>query len=218
MKNYDIILFDLDGTLTDSGPGIMNAAAYAVKKLGAPVPDRSVLRAFVGPPLADSFERFCGFPREKALEAVQAYREYYNVTGIFENSVYPGMEKALSALTGAGKTLAVATSKPETAARRVLEHFGLAGYFTVIAGATEDGSRVAKADVVAYALERLGVSGPGVALMVGDREHDVLGAAANGLECMGVLYGYGSRVELESAGAVCTADTPEDVARLILAG
>jgi phosphoglycolate phosphatase len=217
MKNYNTILFDLDGTLTDSGPGILNAVVYAMEKFGFPTPDEAVLRSFVGPPLHESFERVCSFDADKAQEAVRVFREYYNDTGIFENSVYPGMKQALSALVDAGKTLGVATSKPETAARRVLDYFDLSKYFTVIVGASADGTRIQKADVVTCAMEQLGVTS-GQALMVGDREHDVRGAAANGLECLGVLYGYGDRAELENAGAIALASTAQEMAEMILSG
>lgn len=218
MKDHSIILFDLDGTVTDSGPGIMNSADYALKRLGIEEKDRNALRRFVGPPLCDSFQMFYGLSREDACRAVDIYREYYDEGGgFFENSVYEGMEDALQLLRKAGKKLLIATSKPEMTARRVLEHFGLTKYFYYIAGSAMDGSRVKKADVVNYALanadapeDRNGV------LMVGDREYDVIGARANGLECMGVTYGYGSREELESAGAVYIADSPMDVARQIL--
>ena len=213
---YDVILFDLDGTLTDSGPGIMNAAAYAMEHYGLRY-DEALLRRFVGPPLLESFRDFCGFSGEKVIEAVEVFREYYGPTGIFENSVYPGMEAALNRLKAAGRTLAVATTKLDTSAYRVLDYFGLSPYFDVVAGSHADGTFSEKAEVLACVLERLGV-GAADALMVGDRKYDVEGAAENRVACMGVLYGYGSREELLSAGVICLAETPEDIARLILEG
>ena len=216
MKHYPYIIFDLDGTLTDSGPGVMNAVTYALERFGVEVPDRNALRAFVGPPLRESFRRFGGLSPEKAEEAILVFREYYEPTGIFENSVYPGIEAMLSELKAAGRTLAVATSKLDKTALRVLDHFGLSPYFDVVIGSRVDGTLSEKAEVLKYALTRLGADAED-ALMVGDRKYDVEGAAENGVACLGVLYGYGDREELERAGAMCLAETPEDVARLILA-
>lgn len=212
---YDIILFDLDGTLTDSGPGIMNSAAYAMERFGLHG-DRAMLRRFVGPPLVDSFMDFCGLSPEKAAEAVVVYREYYMARGLYENSVYPGVTQMLDRLLSAGKRLAVATTKLEPTAVLVLEHFGLTKYFEFIAGSLEN-TRTHKAEVVAFALEKTGVPDRSRVLMVGDREHDVIGALENGLDCLGVLYGYGSREELSSAGAALLAGTPQEVTEIILA-
>ena len=217
MKHYPYIIFDLDGTLTDSGPGVMNAVTYALERFGVEVPDRQALRAFVGPPLRESFQRFGGLSPEKAEEAILVFREYYEPTGIFENSVYPGMEATLGELKAAGRTLAVATSKLDKTSYRVLDHFGLSSYFDVVVGSRADGTLSEKAEVLACALARLGADA-GEALMVGDRKYDVEGAAENGVACMGVLYGYGGRDELLSAGAICLAETPADIARLILEG
>ena len=216
MQKDDVILFDLDGTLTDSGPGIMNAAAYAMERFGLPCGDTALLRKFVGPPLRDSFRDFCGLSDEKAVEAIGVFREYYEPKGVFENSVYPGVPEMLETLLSAGRRLAVATSKLEPTALRVLEHFGLAGYFELAAGSLADNTRTRKAEVVAYTLGRLGVTDKSRALMVGDREHDVIGARENGLDCLGVLYGYGSAAELRAAGALCLAETPQRAAELIL--
>lgn len=216
MGKYDIILFDLDGTLTDSGPGIMNAAAHAIEHYGLPAWTTEQLRRFVGPPLVDSFRDYCGFDDEKAREAIGAFREYYEPKGVFENSVYPGVPEMLETLLRGGKRLAVATSKLESTALRVLEHFDLAKYFELAVGSLADNTRTKKAEVVAHALETLGVTDRTRVLMVGDREHDVIGARENGLSCLGVLYGYGSRAELETAGASLMAATPREAAELIL--
>ena len=214
---YDVILFDLDGTLTDSGPGIMNAAAYAMEHYGLRH-DPETLRRFVGPPLLDSFRDYCGFDREKCEEAIWVFREYYEVKGIFENSVYPGVPEMLQKLLDSGKRLAVATSKLDSAAVRVLEHFDLAKYFELAAGSLADNTRTRKAEVVAWVLETLGVTDADKnrALMVGDREHDVFGARENGLDCLGVLYGYGDAAELRGAGAIALAATARETAELIL--
>ena len=209
---YDTILFDLDGTITESGIGITRSVAYALKKHGITETDQNKLDRFVGPPLIDSFMRFYGFSAEQARQAVEDYREYYAVTGIFENRVYDGVVELLQALKAAGKRCVLATSKPEHYAVQILEYFHLAEYFDFVAGATMDEKRTNKADVIAYALEQTGVAH---VIMVGDREHDVLGAKAHGLPCIGVLYGYGSREELESAGATHIVETAEEILGLI---
>lgn len=209
---YDVILFDLDGTLTESGIGITRSVAYALKKHGIVETDQRKLDRFVGPPLIDSFMGFYGFTAQQARQAVEDYREYYAVTGIFENRVYDGVPALLRALKAAGKRCVLATSKPEHYAVQILAHFELAAYFDLVAGATMDETRTNKADVIAYALERIG---PGRAVMVGDREHDILGARANGLPAIGVLYGYGSREELEAAGADYLAAAAEDILKFV---
>lgn len=203
---YDVILFDLDGTLTDTGLGVTNAAAYALEQYGITVLDRTELERFVGPPLHESFMRFYGFSEEQAFEAVEVYREYYRDKGLFENTIYNGMEAVLKQLSEAGKTLLVATSKPEVFARRILEKLGIADYFTYIAGANLDGTRTKKAEVIAYALREGGIEDGTKAVMVGDREYDIFGAREFGMDSIGVLFGYGSRGELEAAGATYIAE------------
>jgi phosphoglycolate phosphatase len=209
------IFFDLDGTLTDSGPGIVHSVAYALGKLGVEPPEPEKLRPFIGPPLLWSFGHFYGFDEEKCREGVRLYREYFTAGGMFENSVYPGIPEALERLGRAGFRLAVATSKPEEFSQKIIGHFGLDKYFEAVCGATMDETRTEKADVIRYALEAVGVS-PEESHMVGDREHDVLGAKAVGLPCLGALWGYGSREELLSAGAAALAETPEEMTGLIL--
>ncbi len=208
---YHTILFDLDGTLTDSGPGITNSVAYALKKWNIEEKDINVLRKFVGPPLDASFAKYYGFSKEKCVQAIQYYREYYLTKGIYENQVYDGMEELLKWLRDTGRRAIVATSKPEPSAIHVLEYFHMDSYFDIIAGATMDGSRVEKSDVIRYALDRAGIRDLSGVVMVGDRENDIQGAKANGLDSIGVLYGYGSREELEEAGAMQIAETVEDL-------
>lgn len=208
---YHTILFDLDGTLTDSGPGITNSVAYALKKWNIEEKDINVLRKFVGPPLDASFAKYYGFSKEKCVQAIQYYREYYLTKGIYENQVYDGMEDLLKWLRDTGRRAIVATSKPEPSAIHVLEYFHIDSYFDIIAGATMDGSRVEKSDVIRYALDRAGIQDLSGVVMVGDRENDIQGAKANGLDSIGVLYGYGSREELEEAGAMQIAETVEDL-------
>lgn len=205
------LLFDLDGTLTDPKEGITRCFQYALEAYGIHEEDLDALAWVIGPPLADSFMEGYGFPREKALEAVEKYRERYAPLGWKENVPYPGMKEALAELKEAGLVLAVATSKPEDMAVRILEHFGLAEYFAVIGGATRDLSRVNKVDVLEYVLERLGNPGRGECLMVGDRKFDVEGAKKAGFACLGVLYGYGSEEELREAGAAALAATVEEM-------
>ncbi len=208
-KKY--VLFDLDGTLTDSEAGILNSIEYMLRVYDISAGDRDSLRPWLGPPLKDSLMKYCGFEEKKALEAVEKYREYYDKQGIFENQVYPGIQELLFGLKEQGYVLALATSKPETAAVRVLKHFNLDSAFTFIGGATLDDSRVKKGDVIRYVLEALKVERLEDAVMVGDREHDVYGARENGLEVIGVLYGYGSRRELEDAGADFIAEKTENI-------
>lgn len=215
MRKYETVLFDLDGTLTESGEGIINSAVYALKKFGIE-PEMSQMGKFLGPPLKDSFRDFYGFSEEKCVEAVKYYREYYTTKGIFENKVYEGVEDCLKALKSAGLKLAVATSKPQVFAVTILEHFHLAEYFDFIGGAELDGTRSVKAEVITHTLKNCGADDLSKVIMVGDRKHDVLGAKALGMDCIGVLYGYGSREELESAGAVFIADTPMAVANYVL--
>ena len=211
---YDYFLFDLDGTLTDPGLGITNSVAYALGKYGITVEDRRELYPFIGPPLRQSFSEFYGFDEEKTKEAVAFYREYFSEKGLFENEVYEGIPEVLSQLKQAGKKLLVATSKPEEFTNRILEHFGLAEYFDFVAGATMDETRNEKADIIAYALEQIADADKSKIVMVGDRKFDILGARENGIDSIGVLYGYGSRTELEEAQATFIVEKPEDLLRL----
>ncbi|MBO4934187.1 MAG: HAD hydrolase-like protein [Clostridia bacterium] len=210
---YGYALLDLDGTLTESAPGITNAAAYALKRFGAEA-EPSELEFFVGPPLHGSFMR-CGLSDAQAREAISVYREYYVARGMFENLPYEGVADALRRLKEAGVTLIVATSKPEPFAVRILEHFGLAEFFAVIAGSTLDETRTSKRDVIEYALASAGVSDRSGAVMIGDRSYDIEGAKQTGLASMGVLYGYGSAEEFAEADYV--AETPADIADILLA-
>ena len=210
---YQTILFDLDGTLTDSAPGIIRSVQYALNKYGIEAKDED-LRAFIGPPLVHSFQNRFGFDHEKALEAVGFYREYFTAGGMFENSVYPGIEELLRKLKRDGRRLVVATSKPELFSRQIIEHFGLEKFFDFIGGAAMDESRATKTEVLAYVLETLRAD-PETAVMIGDRRDDMEAAASLGTDRIGVLYGYGSKEELMKAGAKVFAETPEDIYRII---
>lgn len=213
---HDIILFDLDGTLTDPALGITNSILYALGKMGWDLPPRESLYRFIGPPLVPAFQEFLGMTEEEAGRALTLYREYFSVHGLFENTPYDGIRDALAELKNAGCTLVLATSKPEKFALRILEHFGLAKYFTLICGASMDAERNTKDAVIGYALDQLGNPDVSRIVMVGDRHHDVQGAAVFGIPTVGVLWGYGSRDELEQAGAECTADDMAEMVRILL--
>ena len=215
MKSYDPILFDLDGTLTDPGEGIRNSVAHALNYYGLQM-STAELNRFIGPPLAEGFQEFCGFSAGQAAEAVEHYREYYREKGMLENRVYEGIPELLAHLREAGKILAVATSKPEVFARKILRHYGLGDYFQVIAGSELDGSRSKKHEVAAYALSRCLVSDSGRAVLVGDRRHDVEGARLVGIDAVGVTFGYGSEEELLSAGAPAIAHSVAELEQILL--
>lgn len=212
---YNIIFFDLDGTLTDPGMGITNSVAYALKKWNIEVSDRTSLYKFIGPPLLESFEKFYGFTPEECRQGVKYYREYFSTKGLFENQVYEGVVELLTELKKAGKKLVIATSKPEKFSVEILKHFDLYKYFDFVAGASMDETRTKKDEVIAYALENLGIKDVSDVIMVGDREHDVFGAKAFGMDSIGVLYGYGSLKELEAAGATYIAENVKDILELV---
>lgn len=212
---YNIIFFDLDGTLTDPGMGITNSVAYALKKWNIEVSDRTSLYKFIGPPLLESFEKFYGFTPEECRQGVKYYREYFSTKGLFENQVYEGVVELLTELKKAGKKLVIATSKPEKFSVEILKHFDLYKYFDFVAGASMDETRTKKDEVIAYALENLGIKDVSDVIMVGDREHDVFGAKAFGMDSIGVLYGYGSLKELEAAGATYITENVKDILELV---
>lgn len=212
---YEYVLFDLDGTLTDPGVGITNSVMHALEKFGIHESNREKLYPFIGPPLWDSFMKFYGMTWEEADRAVAGYREYFSVKGLFENEVYEGIPELLADLQAQGKHLAVATSKPEKFAVQIMEHYGLAQYCDLIAGSTMDQGRSKKGDVIRYALAQLSGATTENTIMVGDREHDVLGAKENNLPCVGVLFGYGSRAELEAAGAAEIAATVAELGEIL---
>ena len=202
------ILFDLDGTLTDSGDGIINCAILALEHFNLPIPDRETLRVFVGPPLHETFMKF-GVPADKAEEAVAVYRSRYVPTGMFENAPYEGIQEVLATLKEQGHKLYVATSKPEWMAEEILKKFELDGYFDRICGATMDTSRTEKAQVIAYLLELNG--GAENAIMVGDTKFDVVGAAAHNIPTVGVSWGYGTVEDMQEAGAAVIVNTMQEL-------
>ena len=207
------VFFDLDGTLTDSGEGIINCATLALEHFGLPVPSREEMGVFVGPPLDQTFIQF-GVPADKAQEAIDVFRSRYLVTGKFENAPYPGIHNLLDTLKKQGHRLFVATSKPESTAIEVLNKFELAGFFEQIVGAIMDGSRVHKADVIAYLLSLIGT--PDNILMVGDTEFDVIGAAAHGISTVGVGWGYGKVEDMVTAGAISIVHSPAQLLDVLM--
>ncbi len=191
---YKTVLFDLDGTLTDPKEGITKSVQYALKKYGIEVPDLDSLEKFIGPPLKDSFSEYYGFTEDQSIEAIEYYREYFSRQGIFENRVYRGIPELLEKLNDSGLVMAVATSKPTVFAEQILDHFNMAGYFRAIAGSNLDNTRSNKAEVIAFVLDEMKTPAAD-AVMVGDRVHDLIGAGRNGMDFIGVLYGYGTAEE-----------------------
>ena len=214
MKNFDTLLFVLDGTLTDSTEGILGCLVYAIERMGFEVPEDT--NKFLGPPIRQSFAEFLGMNGEQVDEAVRIFRERYSDTGLFENRVYDGITGMLERLKSGGKRLMVATSKPQVYAVRIFERSGLAQYFEIVGGAELDGSRDYKDQVIEYVLAKAGITDRSSVLMIGDRRQDVLGAHKTGLKCMGILWGFGSMEELTQAGADYIARTPQEAADMLL--
>ena len=220
--NKKYILFDMDGTITDSKPGILKSVQYAMKSFGVAITDEELdsYSFFLGPPLRDSFkiirERFGLNISEE--EAVAKYREYYIPEGMFDNTVYPGVGELLKNLKDSGKIIILATSKAEKYAREILEHFDLLKYFDFTAGAELDGRRSDKTEVISHALAYFNIISSeekAQAIMIGDREHDIAGAKKAGIESAGVLYGYGSKEELELAGADHIVKSVDELTKLL---
>lgn len=214
-KRWDYVLFDLDGTLTDSAEGILNCAEYALERLGKPVPAREQLRPMLGPPLSQTFHSMFGLDEQQAELGIRYYRERYSTVGLFENRPFEGIDKMLAGLKSAGLRMGVATSKPEPFSRRILERFGLDKYFETITGCGLDGSLDTKAQVIEEALRRLGAEDKSRAVMVGDRCYDISGAKEAGLECIGVSWGFAEEGELEQYGAIAVADSYSDLEELL---
>ena len=208
---YKYLLFDLDGTLTDPSIGITNSVAYALSKFGINVEDKRTLYKFIGPPLVDAFSEYYGFSKEDSEKATAFYRETFSVKGLFENRVYDGVVEMLEALKNKGKRLIIATSKPEPFTMKILKHFDLLKYFDFVAAATFDASRNSKDKVIAYALQSLDIKDRSEVVMIGDRHHDIDGAKENGIDSIGVLWGFGSREELETADATYIAESIDDL-------
>lgn len=212
---YKYLLFDLDGTLTDPAEGITNSVAYALNKFGINVEDKRTLYKFIGPPLVDAFSEYYGFSKEDSEKATAFYRETFRVTGLYQNMVYDGVVEMLEALKSKGKKLVVATSKPEEFTMKILKHFDLLKYFDFVAAATFDATRNSKDKVIAYALESLDIKDKSEVVMIGDRHHDIDGAKDNGIDSVGVLWGFGSREELEIAGATYIAESVQEILKYV---
>ena len=216
MERFQYILFDLDGTLTDPAVGITNSIMYALKKYNIKVNDRSEMYKFIGQPLLESFMKYYGFTEEEGKKAIEYYREYFGVKGLFENIIYDGIKDLLKSLKDNGKILLVATSKPQVFAEQILVHFKLDKYFSFIAGSNLDGTRIKKAEVIEYALEGLNITELTKTIMVGDREHDIRGAKTIGIKSIGVLYGYGSKEELVNADADYIVQSVSEIKDIVL--
>lgn len=213
---YQYILFDLDGTLTDSREGITKSVQYALDKMGIHEPELKPLERFIGPPLYDEFRRSYGFDDAQAKQAIEFYRERFGVVGWKENLLYDGIPQLLAQLKQAGKTIATASSKPAVFIEKILKYFEIDQYFTVVSGATLDGSIGTKAQVTQQSLDRLQVRDLSQAVLIGDRLHDAEGAKQCGIDCIGVTFGFGGREELERAGATHVVDRVEELLPLLV--
>lgn len=213
--DWTCILFDLDGTITDSAPGITASLAWLFETLGHPIPTPVELLSYVGPPLLEAFRDLAGFDAAESAHALDLYRSHYVSTGLYDSTVYPGIAAVLTAIHNSGIPLSLATSKPESSARLILDHFDLTKNFDIITGASEDERRSAKADVVAEALLRFEAAGVDISnpVLVGDREHDVHGAAAHGVPTIFVRWGYGSPAE--EVGSIAVVDKPSELSALL---
>lgn len=209
------VLVDLDGTLTDPAPGIIGCIRHALSAMGRAAPEDAALRRYIGPPLQESFREILGTGDAAHIgTAIGHYRERFTKQGMFENAVYPGIPAALEELKVLGAALYVATSKPLVYSERIVQHFGLDRYFNAVYGSELDGTRSGKAELIAHVLKAESLS-PATTCMVGDRLHDVVGAKANGVRPIGVLWGYGSRDELLAAGAAVLCEEPALLSRLV---
>ena len=215
-NNFKYILFDLDGTITDSGEGITKSVQYALKSFDILVNNLEELNKFIGPPLKESFKEYYKFDEEKANLALVKYREYYADKGIYENSLYDGIIELLDKLKQNEKTIILATSKPEVYAKQILEYFKIDKYFAFVAGSDFEETRVKKGDVIKYALEGAKISDLSKVIMVGDREHDIIGAKDNNIKSIGVLYGYGNVIELTQARADYIANNTNELLKILL--
>ena len=212
---YQYILFDLDGTLTDSREGITKSVQYALHKMGIEEPDLCALEHFIGPPLFDEFIRCYGFTEEQSKQAVGYYRERFSERGWRENLLFDGVPELLGALRSNAKKIAIASSKPTVFVDRILEYFDIAQYFDAVSGATLDGAVSTKTQVVKQALDMLEVSDLRSAVLIGDRMHDAEGARNCWIDCIGVTFGFGSPEELRDAGVTCLAGSMDALAQLL---
>ena len=213
MSHYQYCFWDLDGTLTDSAPGITHSVRYAMEQMGKPVPPEKDLTCFIGPPLLYSFENYLGLSPKDSQTAVDHYRVCYRAGAMLECNVYDGVRETLEELNRRGIICVLATCKPHEFANKIIEHFDLKKYFSFVSGPEMDGTRNEKHEVIAYALENLGIPSPTSVLMVGDRRDDVVGAARCNMDCIGVEWGFGTREELVTAGAMQVISKPQELLR-----
>ncbi|MEO4052184.1 HAD family hydrolase [Solibacillus sp. CAU 1738] len=209
MKNYKVILFDLDGTLSDPKIGITKSVQYALEKMGINEPNINNLEPFIGPPLQVSFSEFYGFNQAESTQAIAYYRERFKKFGMFENALYKGIPTLLKMLKSQGYLLAIATSKPTVFAEEILKYFDIDHYFDIIGGSNLDGTRSAKGEIIAFVMQHFEQYSTQYFIMIGDRKHDIIGAIENNIESIGVTYGYGSNEELQLARATYIVDSVE---------
>ncbi|MFS0862230.1 HAD family hydrolase [Fredinandcohnia sp. 179-A 10B2 NHS] len=208
-----VILFDLDGTLSDPKVGITKSVQYALQKLNITEPDLDKLECFIGPPLQDSFKEFYGLNEEEAKLAIEFYRERFKEKGMFENALYPGIPELLQSLNGL--TLVVATSKPTVFSEQILHYFNIHQYFDLVVGSNLDGTMIAKTEIIQYILDHYSDHKSEDFMMIGDRKHDIIGANNTGIDSIGVTYGYGSRQELEDANATYLVERVSELKEVI---
>ena len=211
MSNYQYCFWDLDGTLTDSAPGITHSVRYAMEKMGKPLAPDHDLRCFIGPPLLYSFENYLGLSPADSQRAVDLYRVCYRAGAMLECNVYEGVREVLAELNSRGIVCVLATCKPHEFANSIIKHFDLAKYFTYVSGPEMDGTRNEKHEVIEYALKNLSIPSPDAVLMVGDRRDDVVGAKKCNMACVGVEWGFGTKEELDTAGAVQVIQKPQEL-------
>ena len=214
--SYELCIFDLDGTLTDPKIGITKAYQYALAEFGLHEEPDNLIK-FIGPPLRENFKDSYGFSDSDTERAVKKFREYFSQTGLYENTIYPEIPEVLQKLKANEKILAVATNKNAFYSKKILEHFNIDGYFATVSGDDADGNLTinGKRDIIRIVLDTLDPDRKKSAIMIGDREHDIIGAFENGIDSIGIMWGYGSRAELEEAGATMLAETTDDLCRLV---
>ena len=216
MKNYDYIAFDLDGTLTDPEEGLVKGFVYAFDRVGVKYDDPKELRRYIGPPLHQEWKREYGFTEEETANAIAIFREYYDTYGWAENKLYDGIVELLEALKAAGKTIVLATSKPENTARRIMALFGLDKYFDFMGGASTSSTRDKKWEVLEYSLNAVGATDKTKCILIGDRKYDAEGANIYGIDSMGVLWGHGALSELEEAGFTYIVENTKEAEKILL--
>lgn len=216
MKKYDIIAFDLDGTLTNPERGLVASFVYALGKMGVDYGEKAELKRFIGPPIYEEWQRCFGFTLEESTKALLIFREYYSVYGWWDNEIYPGVKEMLEKLKCAGKKIILATSKPEVFAKKILELFNISKYFDFIGGAATDKTRDKKSEVLEYSLQSIGAKDLSQAILVGDRIYDAEGAKICGIDSLGVLYGHGSEEEVRSGGFTLVANTVEEIVDILI--